>query len=102
MIQLGLLQSILNGVGVPTTEADLLYLRTAGLTRNPEDIHLLTNVKAMGEMAYLPPGHAKKRADCVDLVEFLGSTKPPVTEVDRYDSALKIQQIWRAHIRAKL
>ena len=87
---------------MPASEADLLYLRTAGLTRNPEDVAKPGIGLNLAEVNDAPPGHAKRRADYVDLVEFLGRSKPPVTEVDRYDAASKIQSQWRTHFRAKI
>ena len=93
---------MLNGAGIPASEADLVYLRTAGLTRNPEDIARPGIGLTLADVHDAPPGHAKRRADYVDLAEFLGRSKPGVTEVDRYDAASKIQSLWRAHFRAKI
>lgn len=79
-----------------------MYLRTAGLTRNPEDVARPGIGLTLADVNEAPPGHAKRRADYVDLVEFLGRSKPPVTEVDRFDAASRIQSLWRAHFKAKL
>ena len=99
LVQIGVLQKALNGVGIPASEADLLFLRTAGLTRNPEDITRSNRTSL--DLTGVPPGHAKRRADCVDLEEFLGRSKPPITDVDKYDAAHKIQSQWKTFMRKK-